>query len=77
MGLSYYRDLAYIPYIPANWRGEFLCSTVWAEYIRMDPDLSHIAWPPIQVSVLGLVKPFPDFIRDGFRFFKVKSMLRC
>jgi hypothetical protein len=76
MGLVYYRDLAYIPYVPMNWRGEFLCSTAWAEYICLDHDFSYI-YPRIHIQVLACKKPFPDFIREGIRFVEVKRMLRC
>ena len=65
LGLKYYRDLAYIPYIPDSRYGEFVCSTVWAEYIRLDPDISTADYPIIYVEVLGYRKPFCDFRRDG------------
>ena len=75
VGLRYYRDLAYIPYVPSNRYGQFLCSTVWAEYICVDNDFSWVYWPRFDVQILGLRKTLPVFIRDGFQIFDVRDML--
>ncbi len=76
MGLRYYRDLAYVPYLPVNRYGWFLCSTAWAEYISIDRDLSHVSWPRLYIQVLDFKKPFPEFKREGDRILDVKRMLR-
>ena len=75
VGLDYYRDLGYIPYVPLNKYGQFLCSTAWAEYICIDNNFSCVYWPRFDIRILGHKSPFPDFVCDRFSFLNVKRML--